>query len=166
MFNLRLCTTATIRYFLMKVEHIHLCGIDYKCFSPHCCKCNSLSCTAAIRCGSAYHGPHSDSVYSGSEHKQLDSSRLVKHEVGFPNPRRALIGSNPQLWRLNDLPYYREYTTRCQYNTVQFNMILNIAPVTEAEYKWEFESEKTSHILPLCVGWATGCLLWGFGTVL
>ena len=36
------------------------------------------------------------------------SPRLVKREAGFPNPRRALIGSN-QLWRVNDSPYYREY---------------------------------------------------------
>ena len=108
MFNLRLCNAATIRYSLLKFGHMHLCGKDYKCFSPHCCKSNSLGCIAAIRCVNACHGPHSDSVYSGSEHCQFNSPRLVKREAGFPNPRRALIGSN-QLWRVNDSPYYREY---------------------------------------------------------
>ena len=108
MFNLRLCNAATIRYSLLKFGYMHLCGKDYKCFSPHCCKCNSFGCIAAIRCVNACHGPHSDSVYSGSEHRQFNSPRLVKRGVGFPNPRRALIGSN-QLWRVNDSPYYREY---------------------------------------------------------
>ena len=108
MFNLRLCNAATIRYSLLKFGHMHLCGKDYKYFSPHCCKCNSLGCIAAIRCVNACHGPHSDSVYSGSEHRQFNSPRLVKREAGFPNPRRALIGSN-QLWRVNDSPYYREF---------------------------------------------------------
>ena len=86
---------------------MHLCGMDYKYFSPCCCEFNSFGCTAAIRCGNACHGPHSDSLYSGSEHSQFNSPRLVKREAGFPNPRRALIGSN-QLWRVNDSPYYRE----------------------------------------------------------
>ena len=108
MFNLRLCNAATIRYSLFKFGHMHLCGKDYKYFSPHCCKCNSFGCIATIRCVNACHGPHSDSVYSGSEHRQFNSPRLVKREAGFPNPRRALIGSN-QLWRVNDSPYYREY---------------------------------------------------------
>ena len=107
MFNIRLCNAATIRYSQMKFGHMHLCGMDYKYFSPHCCKCNSFGCTAAIRCVNACHGPHSDSLYSGSEHSQFNSPRLVKREAGFPNPRRALIGSN-QLWRVNDSPYYRE----------------------------------------------------------
>ena len=107
MFNLRLCNAATIRYSLLKFGHMHLCGKDYKYFSPHCRKCNSFGCIAAIRCVNACHGPHSDSVYSGSEHRQFNSPRLVKREAGFPNPRRALIGSN-QLWRVNDSPYYRE----------------------------------------------------------
>ena len=87
---------------------MHLCGMDYECFSPRCCKCNSFGCTAAIRCGYACHGPHSDSLYSGSEYSQFNSPRLVNREAGFPNPRRALIGSN-QLWRVNDSPYYREF---------------------------------------------------------
>ena len=107
MFNLRLCNAATIRYSLLKFGHMHLCGKDYKHFSPHCCKCNSFGCIAAIRCVNACHGPQNDSVYSGSEHRQFNSPRLVKREAGFPNPRRALIGSN-QLWRVNDSPYYRE----------------------------------------------------------
>ena len=81
---------------------MHLCGKGYKYFSPHCCKCNSFGCIAAIRSGNACHGPHSDSVYSGSEHHQFNSPRLVKREAGFPNPRRALIGSN-QLWLTNQL---------------------------------------------------------------
>ena len=81
--------------------------MDYKFFLPHCCKCNSFGCTAAIRCGNACHGPHSDSLYSGSAHSQFNSPRLVTREAGFPNTRGALIGSN-QLWRVNDSPYYRE----------------------------------------------------------
>ena len=36
-----------------------------------------------------------------------NSPKQVKREAGFPNPRRALIGSN-QIWRINDSPYYRE----------------------------------------------------------
>ena len=107
MFNLCLCNAATIRYSQLKLGHMHLCGMDYKYFSPHCCKCNSFGCTVAIRCGNACRGPHSDSLYSGSEHSLFNSPRLVKREAGFPNPRRALIGSN-QLWRVNDSPYYRE----------------------------------------------------------
>ena len=107
MFNLRLCYAATFRYFHLKFGHMHLCGMDYKNFSSHCCKCNSFGCTVAIRCGNACHGPHSSSLYSGGEYSQFNSLRLVKREAGFPNPRRALIGSN-QLWRVNDSPYYRE----------------------------------------------------------
>ena len=72
---------------------------------------NSFGCISAIRCSNAYHRPHSDSVYSGSEHHQFNSPRLVKHEAGFPNPRRALSGSN-QLWHVNDSPYYRELVIR------------------------------------------------------
>ena len=124
MFNLRLCNAATIRYSLLKFGHMHLCGKDYKHFSPHCCKCNSFGCIAAIRCVNACHGPHNDSVYSGSEHRQFNSPRLVKREAGFPNPRRALIGSN-QLWRVNDSPYYRELPT---------NQPTNRAPVTHAKF--------------------------------
>ena len=108
MFNLHRWNAATIRYSLLKFGHKHLCGIDYKYFSPHCCKCNSLGCIVAIRCGSACNGPHSDGIYLGSEHHQFDSPRQVKREAGFPNPWQALIGSN-HLWRINDSPYYREY---------------------------------------------------------
>ena len=75
--------------------------------SPHCYKCSSFGCIAAIRCGNTCHGPHSDSVYSGSKHRQFNLPRLVKRKTGFPNARQALIGSN-QLWRVNDSPYYRE----------------------------------------------------------
>ena len=108
MFNLLLCNAAIIRYSQLKFGHMYLCGTDYKYFSPHCCKCNSFGCIAAIRWGNACHGPHSDSLYSGSEHSQFNSPTLVKREAGFPNPRRALIGSS-QLWRVNDSPYYREF---------------------------------------------------------
>ena len=45
------------------------CGKDYKYFLPHCCKCNSFGCIAEIISGNARHGPHSDNVYSGSEHR-------------------------------------------------------------------------------------------------
>ena len=90
-----------ISYFHLKFGHMHLCGMNYKCFSPHCCKCNSFGCTTTIRCGNTCHGPHSDSLYSGSEHSQLNSPRLVKRETGIPNPRGVLIGLN-QLWRVND----------------------------------------------------------------
>ena len=107
MFNLRLCKAAIIRYSQLKFGHMYPWGMDYKYFSPHCCKCNSFGCTAAIRWGNACHGPHSDSLYSGSEHSQFNSPRLIKREAGFPNPGRALIGSN-QRWRVNDSPYYRE----------------------------------------------------------
>ena len=108
--NLRLCKAEIIRYSPLKFGQMHLCGMDYKYFSPHCCKCNSFGCTATIRCCNACHGPHSASLYSDSEHSQFNSPRLVKREAGFPNPRRALIGSN-QLWRFNDSPYYQESWT-------------------------------------------------------
>ena len=101
MFNFCLCNAEIIWYSLLKFRHMNLCGKDYKYFSPHCCKCNSFGCIAAIRCGNACHGPHCASVYSGSEHRKFNSPRLVKREGGFSNPRRALIGSN-QLWRFND----------------------------------------------------------------
>ena len=107
MFNLRLRNAATIRYSHLKFGNVHLCGIDYNLFSPHRCRCSSFGCTTAIICVNACHGPHSDSLYSGSEHSQFNSPRLVKREAGFPNTRRVLIGSN-QLWRVNDSPYYRE----------------------------------------------------------
>ena len=118
MFNLRLCNAAIIRYSQLQFRHMYLCGIDYKYFSPHCCKCNSFGCTAAIRWGNACHGPHSDSlVQVASMHSQFNSPRLIKREVGFPNPRRVLIGSN-QLWRVNDSPYYREYGTGLNLGTL------------------------------------------------
>ena len=83
MFNLHLCNAATIRYSRSKFGHMHLCGMDYTYVSPHCCKCNSFGCTAAIRCGSACHGSHNDSIYSGSKHSQFDSPRLVKRRQCF-----------------------------------------------------------------------------------
>ena len=88
---------------------MHLCGKDYKYFSPQCWKCNSFGCIAAIRCGNACYGPYSDSLYSGSEHRKFNSPRLVKREAGFPKPRQVLIGSN-HLWRVNDSPHYWELT--------------------------------------------------------
>ena len=86
---------------------MHLCGKGYKYFTPYCCKCNSFGCIVAIKWGNACHSSHSDSAYSGREHCQFNSPRLVTREAGFPNPWQALIGSN-QLWRVNDSPYYRE----------------------------------------------------------
>ena len=74
----------------------------FYCIFHHTVVSNSLGCIAAIRCGNACHGPHSNSVYSGSEHRQFNSPRLVKREAGFPNPRRVMIGSN-QPWRVNTL---------------------------------------------------------------
>ena len=88
---------------------MHLCGKDYKYFSPHSCQCNSFGCIGAITCGNACHGPHSDSVYSGSEHRQFNSPRLVKFEAGFPNRRQALISSS-QLRSVYDSLYYREFS--------------------------------------------------------
>ena len=127
MFNLCLCNAATILYSQLKFGHMHLCGMDYKYFSPHCCKCNSLGCITAIRCGNACRGPHSDSLYSGNEHSQFNSPRLVKREAGFPNPRRALIGSN-QLWRVNDSPYYREYLHFISLLPIDMTHVLKILP--------------------------------------
>ena len=125
MFNSLLCNAAIIRYSQLKFRHMYLCGIDYKYFSPHCCKCNSIGCTAAIRWGNACHGAHSDSLYSGSEQCQFNSPRLVKREAGFPNPRRALIGSN-QLWRVNDSPYYREYMDKLDQATAYYNKVRTV----------------------------------------
>ena len=143
MFNLRLCNAATIRYSQLKFGHMHLFGMDYKYFTPHCCKCNSFGCTAAIRCGNACHRPHSDSPYSGSEHSQFNSPRPVKREAGFPNPRWALIGSN-QLWRVNDSPYYREYS--CMTSSVMTPIYL---PEQLADYK-----------LPCCLIYLLRLLSW------
>ena len=127
MFNLRLCNEATIRYSLLKFGCMHLWGKGYKYFSPHCCKCNSFGCIAAIRCGNTCHGPHSDSVYSGSEHRQFNSPRLVKREAGFPWPRRVLIGSN-QVWRVNDSPYYRELPTQRSIDALYLNCFNTLRP--------------------------------------
>ena len=143
MFNLRLGNAAIIRYSQLKFGHMYLCGMDYKYFSPHCCKCNSFGCTAAIRWGNACHGPHSDSLYSGSEHSHFNSPRLVKREAGFPNPRRALIGSN-QLWRVNDSPCYREFQGfqfqfHFQFHQFQFqfrNWNWNWAAIPIPELNW------------------------------
>ena len=99
MFNLHLCNATTIWVFPIELwTHGSLWHRLW----------NSFGCIAAIRCGSACHRLHSDCIYSGNEHNQFNSSRLVKHEAGFPNPRQALIGSN-QLWRINDSSYYQEY---------------------------------------------------------
>ena len=122
MFNLLLWNAATIRHSLLKFGHMHLYGKGHKYFSPHCCRCNSFGCIAAIRCGNACPGLHSDNVYSGSEHRQFNSPRLVKREAGFPNPQRALIGSN-QLWRVNDSPYYRELGWTCYHGIYQIYIL-------------------------------------------
>ena len=124
MFNISLCNAATICYSQLKLGRMHLCGMDYIYFLPHFCKCNSFGCTATIRCGNACHGSHSDSLYSGSEHSQFNSPRLVKREAGFPNPRRALIGSN-QLWCVNDSQYYRELTNKVHFIKKGMSCILN-----------------------------------------
>ena len=153
MFNLRLCNAATIRYSLLKFGHMHLCGKDYKCFSPHCCQCNSFGCIAAIRCVNACHGPHSDSVYSGSEHRQFNSPRLVKREAGFPNPRRALIGSN-QLWRVNDSPYYREL-----YKSLIITRVNFLQNTMQYHYTFLTNIYKKHPIVRL-IGWGMGCLFW------
>ena len=124
-----------MRYSLLKFWHMHVCGKGYKYFSPHCCKCNSFGCIAALRCGNACQGPHSYSVYSGSEQRQFNSPRLFKREAGFLNPWRALIGSN-QLWRIYDSPYYREFLPlalllriflKIIANMLQQNIILSFA---------------------------------------
>ena len=56
----------------------------------------------------AHSDPAIASIQAARTTNQFNSPRLVKREAGFPNPRRALIGSN-QLWRVNDSPYCREY---------------------------------------------------------
>ena len=76
MFNLRLCNAATIRYSLLKFGHMHLCGKGYKHFSPHCCKCSSFGCIAAIKCGNTCHGPHCDSVYSAPPIQFTEASQV------------------------------------------------------------------------------------------
>ena len=149
MFNLRLCNAATIRYSLLKFGHMHLCGKDYKDFSPHCCKCNSFGCIAAIRCVNACHGPHSDSVYSGSEHRQFNSPRLVKREAGFPNPRRALIGSN-QLWRVNDSPYYKEYITATSNDRHGVSKYRPIECLLKSLFRLRTKTSKVRVTVPLC----------------
>ena len=124
MLNLRLCNAASTWYSQLKFGHMHLCSMDYKYFSLHCRKCSSFGCTAAIRCGYAGRGPHSDSLYSGSEHRQFNWPRLIKRKAGFPSPRRALIGSY-QLWRVNDSPYYRELTYFCSEIRVALHIHVN-----------------------------------------
>ena len=104
MSNLRLCNSTTVRYCLSKFRHM-LRGIDSDYFQSHLCKCNSWGCIEAIKRGDVCHGPHRGCVYSGSEHNQYDSPGIVKGAVGFPIPRRVLIGSN-QPWGVNYSSYY------------------------------------------------------------
>ena len=118
MFNLRLCNTTTIRHCFSRFGHMHPCGFDYKYYKSHCCKCISFCCAAAIKCGNACHGPHNNSLYSGSKHTEFHSPRLVKNEAGYPKPGQELIGSN-QLWRVNDSPYYR---ARISYKVLIFTV--------------------------------------------
>ena len=111
-------------------------------FSPYCCKCNSFGCTATIRCGSACRGPHSDSVYSGSEHNQFESPRVIKGEVGFPNPWRALIGWN-QLWCVKDSPYYQELVTSHYLNQCRPDSLMHICGTRGrwvTQFKHHFDS--------------------------
>ena len=156
MFNLRLCNTATIRYSQSKFGIVHLCGMDFKYFSPQCCKCNSFGCTAAIKCGNACHGPHSDSLYSCSEYSQFNSPRLVKREAGLSNPRRALIGSNQQ-WRVNDSPYCREYSNSLKSgfgpNPIWLGYMLG-AEITTGHYVTQWWSILPLHTIKLLVWYA------------
>ena len=69
MLNASLCNAATIRYSLLKFGHMHVCCKDYKYFTPQSCKSDSFGFIAAIRYGNACYGPHSDNVYSASEHR-------------------------------------------------------------------------------------------------
>ena len=117
------------------------------------CKCNSLVCTTAIRySGSACHGPHK--IYSGSGHNQFDSPRLVKHEAGFPNPWRVLIGSN-QLWRINDSPYY-------VYWEYSINLSLTLSdnpwPYCQGSPPWQLLMTQSG----TCICWAQSgtCICW------
>ena len=119
---------------------MHLCGMDYKYFSPHCCKCNSFGCMTAIKCGNACLGPHSYSLSSGSEHSQFNSPKLVKREEGFPNPGRALIGSN-QLWRVNDSPYNREYL-----HVIRVIIVCNLSNLRGGPVGLQYIGLRLSHI--------------------
>ena len=78
-------------------------------------------------------GPSYDSVYSGSEHRQFNSPRLVKHEAGLPDPRRVLIGSN-QLWRVNDSPYYRDFCWYAGYDVIGY--VTRIAKWNHSIFSW------------------------------
>ena len=108
MINLYLCSSATVRHLLSTFVYMYFYYIHYVSFNPCCCKWSSFGCIEAMKCGCPRHGPHRDSVYSGSEPNQLHSSWLVTRTVGFSSPRRTLIGSN-QIWRADDSPHYREY---------------------------------------------------------
>ena len=94
MFNLHLCSSATVWYLQSKFGHVHLYDIYYVYSKPQYCKCSSFGCIEAMNCGCSCHGPHKDSAYSGSEPKQSESPWLVKRAVGFPSPQWVLIGSN------------------------------------------------------------------------
>ena len=122
MFDLRLCNAAIVRYSQLKFGNVYICGMDYKYFSPHCCKCNSFGCTATIRSGNACHGPHSDSLYSGSEHSHFNSPRLVKREAGFPNPRRALIDF--EIISTPNIKYYIRRRSNLHAASIYFGIVL------------------------------------------
>ena len=107
-------------------------------FSSHCCTCNSLGCIATIRCGNACHGSHSGSVYSGTQHRQFNSPRLVKGEASFPNPQWALIGSN-HLWRVNDSPHYQEFV-------IETHHLSTLRTVTCHMYIWN-QTESYAYVL-------------------
>ena len=119
MFNLFLCSSATVRHLLSKCKPVHLYAIVYVYYKRHCCKC-SFGWIGANECACSCHGPYKNNVYSGSEPKQLDSPWIVKRAADFSSPWRALIGSN-QLWRVNDTPYYLEYTRTSAYTIVKMS---------------------------------------------
>ena len=153
MFNLRLCNATTIRYCLLKFGHIHLCGIDCKEFLLHCCGCTGFGCTAAIRYGSTCHGPHSESVHLGNEHKEFNWPRSVKCEAGFPNPGGLLIGPN-QLWCVNDSPHCRELSIFHISNKLCTCVIRFCFDANHLYRHPSYAIENASHITgPLCWDW-------------
>ena len=79
-------------------------------------------------------GPIAIASIRAASTTNFDSLRLVKREVAFPNPQRALIGSNQQ-WRVNDSLYYlmTRYTTENSEKTDIMTEIncMGIVTVTE-----------------------------------
>ena len=80
MFNLCLCNAAIIRYSLSKFGHMYPCGIEYKYFFYHIVVSVSVLPQKYVivhAMGLVY----SDSVHSGSEHKEASQAR-----TGLPQP--------------------------------------------------------------------------------